>query len=461
MMHSEIWQNRWAALDGAIQGVIDTFPLLEGDPEKDAWQITLKSTLECLKAFGRKQFDFFDNGFKGNKPLVQSPKYKAEYALRNTLDQIAYDVSALQRARNQRSNLATPQERDVLALADKLGYKALLPVIGKRLLRETTVITYFQKAPTVRIVPYAPIALIGIPYTCLDIENNGRDFLSIPHEIGHYIFWHAKIEENGVPLNAWLRSQVPTQPAWRFAWLEEIFADVYGSLIAGPVIVADFQELLYDNLNLDEDDGDHPAAILRPFIYTDTLRQFSNFGFFKKAPDDLDEKWRDKLSERNCKNEFKPKGTSSNAAAITAEKAREQIEQVINTILTALQPIFPQKQDDVWSDDISEPDTLFEQFYDKHLKSDDATKAERTAKVATTTDNLPPTLIVTAPSIIATPNDVPRPLEWQIGDTITQWLDFFNSASDNGLKLLPTTWNALLDGSGWAAGGPEMDSDPK
>ncbi len=454
-MQPRIWENRWKALDDAIQDVLSTFPT-----EKTAWEITLESALKCLKAFGKTQFDFFHDGFNNNT-LVQSPKYRAEHALRNTLDQIAFDLSALQRARYQRSNLATDTERKALELADKLAYKALKPVIDGGLLgdlKDTAVITYFKKASSVRVVPYAPLALIGIPYTCLDPANNARDFLAIPHEIGHYVFWHAKTKNGSVPLNAWLRSQVPTEPAWRFAWLEEIFADVYGTLIAGPVIAADFQELLSDNLDFDEDDGRHPVAALRPHIYTDTLSKFDSFQI---AAYGLEEQWKKRLKKRGSKKAFQPKGATPDTKSIPIEKAREKLAEVIELIVDdILGDVTSNIEANAWSGNLSNPETLFQNFHNAHLADPGPTAAPSL---------LPPTLVArdkttassTSASVMAASVNIPRPLDWEVGETTTHWLKFFSLAQANGVKLMPTTWSALLDGGGWAAGGPETDSDPK
>jgi hypothetical protein len=60
---------------------------------------------------------------------------------------------------------------------------------------------------------------------------------------------------------------------------EEIFADVYSALIAGPLTGLSSQFYL-DQLSqdeLEEDDSDHPVSAIRPFIYADTLAAMEKF----------------------------------------------------------------------------------------------------------------------------------------------------------------------------------------
>ena len=444
-----VWQKRWHALEQAIEDVMNSFPEKLAN-KKGEWQVTLESTLQCLQAFGEKQFNFFQNGFKQDGWLVDSPRYKAEYALRSTLDQIAFDLTVLQRARNQRLEVIARDAEfqmltgpEALALADKLAYKALKPAIDSGLLQETTVITYFQKSAHVRIVPYAPIALIGIPYTCIDTENNARDYLAIPHEAGHYVYWHSKL--NGTRINALLRSIMPAEPLWRLGWLEEIFADVYGCLVAGPMLTLDFQELLSDNLSLFEDDGEHPVAAIRPFLYTDILRALKDEEqqlLFPNAPDRLDEKWQQLRALRENRQSFKPRRDQS-GSEVQLDETRKLIKETANMILTALQPVLPRQATETWSGDSADPGT--------HLY-----QAFKTAVLDQLTD-MPPRLLAmkdkAAQEALSCPNDI----LWNPGDSSLEWFELFNSAQRNGLKLLPETWNTLLEGGGWAAGGPETD----
>ncbi|MBK8051684.1 MAG: hypothetical protein IPK16_34110 [Anaerolineales bacterium] len=58
---------------------------------------------------------------------------------------------------------------------------------------------------------------------------------------------------------------------------EEVFADVYGVLIAGPAAVLAMQAMVMANLpaRLTVDDGDHPAPILRPALMSAVLHEMA------------------------------------------------------------------------------------------------------------------------------------------------------------------------------------------
>ena len=87
-------------------------------------------------------------------------------------------------------------------------------------------------------------------------------------------------------------------------WLEELFCDAYGCLIAGPINVLGFQTLLsdeqYENDHLHR--GKHPIAALRPFILSEMLREMNRRGTanYASAPDLLDAHWHFSPNCRNC-----------------------------------------------------------------------------------------------------------------------------------------------------------------
>ncbi|KAA3664374.1 MAG: hypothetical protein DWQ04_06035 [Chloroflexi bacterium] len=447
----EIWQARFNVLNKSI----DEMKLAIDGKDGDDWEITIKSALALLQDFGKKQFDFFYLGFQ-NGALIDSPHLRAEYALRRTLDQISFDLEVLQRAHNQRLlNDQNEQMVKTLALADKLAYLALKPAIDAELLENTAVITYFQKSANVRVVPYGPVAIIGIPYTCVDWDNNARDFLAIAHEVGHYVYWHAKKgnPRTGTSLRALLRSEISADPPWRTAWLEEIFADVYGALIAGPAIALDFQELLYDNYDLLEDDGEHPVSAIRPYLYTEVLQAMKDaYGkqLFSKAPAALEKKWKKLLrDQRGNPGQFKPNHRYSDSTTVSLYRARTKVKEVANVSLSLLKSVLPHAEASLWSTDSKNPSnemyqTFKAEILDKLAEADSRFNAPRLVAEPISKGVLIP---VTDENII----------KWTIGDALVKWFTFFADAQEKGLTLLPETWSTLLNGSGWAVGGPDAD----
>jgi hypothetical protein len=244
---------------------------------------TLAATTHRLWQFATDILYFFNAGFTSGK--LESKEYPPNNVYAILLNQIAIDIEVIRRAADQRITSGSIEMKKRLKEADKLAWLALQKAVGsdKPLEPGTTVVTYFQKSPAVRVIPYANVALIGIPFTCVD---EPRDLLATPHEVGHYIYWHAR---NSVPAPVGrayfffcavvdqavdrLRDLItPGRPEfanWCLRWLEELCADVYGCWTAGPVSALTLQDNQKNRAvsEFAETDGEHPAPVLRP--YTD------------------------------------------------------------------------------------------------------------------------------------------------------------------------------------------------
>jgi len=340
---SPIWLTRWQALEKALNST-------------DIQDTTLNSMLTCLKAFGEDQIQFFYDGFNNGR-LLPSMYHPAEHVLSATLAQVSYDLSAIRQAADQRR---TPELKATLKKADQLAQNALNLAIEKGLLKAGTVVTYFDKSPFIRVIPYAPVALVGIPYTALE---SPRDLLAIPHEIGHYVYHHA------TGLGAKLHTQIPLDPPWYNHWLEEIFADIYGCLVAGPVIGLDFQDLLLDNASeqFTEDDGEHPIDAIRPFIYIKVLEKLG----FNNAAEALEGRWESYRMQRNYPESFVPYGSDDE---IDLDYLREKTEDVTSYLLAYLMNEFNLSPNTYWSNDLADSSsnvdslyTLFEEWANQPL----------------------------------------------------------------------------------------------
>lgn len=88
-----------------------------------------------------------------------------------------------------------------------------------------------------------PIPVIGIPWFQIQHLPEG---LVIGHEVGHIVRQDFGLEARTLELlNDGMRGRVPDerQKAWR-EWLDEIFADVYGTLAGGPAFVESLIDFL-------------------------------------------------------------------------------------------------------------------------------------------------------------------------------------------------------------------------
>jgi len=420
MLDTAVWKTRWQGLDDTLQEMDRDYSKLK--------TTTFRALAACLQAFGKDQFDFFLEGFDTNR-LLPSAQYPAENILRATLDQISFDVTAVQLAVDQRvDGSATMQQ--ALTKADALAQAALTPGSRAGLIQAAVAVTYFNKATNIRVIPYAPVALVGLPFTCITAT---QDFLAIPHEVGHYVYRH------GQGLAAALAARLrPALPAWATGWLEEIFADVYGVLVAGPVIGLDFQDLLLDNpiASLTEDDGDHPADAVRPFIYTRLLQQLG----YKRAATALETRWQNALAARGNPHTLRLLDGSSD---ILLAAAREVVEETAVTILNYLTDQSGMKATAVWSDDLASAQTDPESLYTAFSTWLNTNPAAPVQQLKVQGDEA---------FVAGGEGDNRR----RLGETQT-WRDWFKAQSRaNPQDALPTAvWTEIFTAGGWPVKGPD------
>jgi hypothetical protein len=304
-----VWEERWQALANTMDALAAQYSAV---PEPFPRRETLVELVKRLRAFGDMQFHFFRCGFDPAfaEPILEiSDEFPPGYVLSMILDQIAYDLEVIQRAADSHmlaSSAAlgrppsSPYMQDTLNLADRLAYEYIRRAKGSELITEdetdkTTVLTYFQKSPSIRITPYAPVALVGIPYTAISLSSR-HDLLVTPHEIGHYVYWHGTLPKNGPVFR---NLKVPDVPIWAKRWIEEIFADVFGCLCAGAPTALSSQDLALQS-TLDsffEDDEDHPVPALRPYVYFKTLAARGKDEIAQLA-EELKQRWEGSWNER-------------------------------------------------------------------------------------------------------------------------------------------------------------------
>ncbi len=330
-----IWKKRWEAIDNAI-GIIEA-RYKQGELGSLRFS-TIADLLGNLREFASRQFHFFYDGFGARKvfdlhPIPQDdatfsmPKYVighdiVDHVFLVTMNQIAEDIAVIQRASEQRDRsalgltLGRSSQQDIffaLGETDRLALSVL------RALRvfipngDTTAITYFHKSANVRVIPYMPVAMIGLPMTAVGInsripdekdeeaskeeqtDSSGviEDLLAIPHEVGHYLYWNGEIQ--GQKFYRLLAALLP--PAEVQHWVEEIFADVVSCLVGGPAVTRSFMELLLGSIGarFTSTSDVHPTPALRPYLYFKTLRRMGRL----EIADELQKVWEDNLKDRH------------------------------------------------------------------------------------------------------------------------------------------------------------------
>lgn len=502
----QLWEDRYCAVRRRITLLHEQ--VKAGGPGPVPRQETFDVLLPKFRDFADSQFNFHYHGFNPRAGagfrLEPSIRYPEDFVLQGILDQVAFDVKVLEGAWYQRV-LANHDNatKETLETADKLAYLALLPAIWHKLLpyddggtnpleKELTVLTYFQKAPNIRVVPYAAVALVGIPFTTAaeydsgrSAAGNARDLLAIPHEMGHYVYGHG-LNANG-RLQVALQHVLQGKPDWLLTWAEEIFADAYGCFIAGPVMARDFQDLMRDNdvSSLLVDDGEHPMPVLRPLLYCDALKIFAEHVYGKGAAEqsdlwafaqEADERWMAHLGHRG-----------EEEIGERREVIKAAIEAAFDLlVLVAPSPVSLER---LWSvlDSNSSPEAQYNDAYDAfHDDLIDASqdglfervKRHAPQAAAGAGEPWPPEL----DESWKTPLDRMPALNWlrEIRDRhrgpkpcaergeaeaeAESVPDSTGSGSGPGSagKLIPAeVWTLVASMHGWATNGPESDPDPR
>jgi hypothetical protein len=331
--------------------------------------------LHCLGAFAAKQFTLFDKGF-ANGWLAPDKEFPPAFLLEATARQVGHDIDVLLRTVGQRdAENTTAAMRDTLAQADRLAAAALLPAVRHQLIEETAVLTYFEKAPTVRLLPYAPLALIGIDLTA--IHDTPR-LLAIAHEAGHHVYRQMTVnyatevdEQVAERMAARLAAPAAEEaqpPAWLLAWEEEIFADVYSVLVAGPVAGLSIQAMLMAEIPalLLYDDADHPLGALRPEIAVLVLQKLAALdrnaaARLQTSADRLAGQWRGYLAEHNIGESFTP---ADGGAPVALTEARRHLDAHIDALLRdELAPLAAAARPERWSKGLADAATPLAELY--------------------------------------------------------------------------------------------------
>ncbi len=483
----QFYYAQWKALDAYITALASRYTQ-QDFPRKSTVQYLLKG----LQVFAAGQFNFFYRGFGGGDSkhpgsyLVLEPneEFPPEYVLTAIIDQIGHDLEVIQRAADQRI-MGDRHIQETLANADKLAWSAVKPAVDYAVVEEaTTVLTYFHKAAEFYRIPYAQVAMIAIPFTCTSTDDH-RDFLAIPHEAGHYIFRHSidKAQHTRDDLLQSLEDKYQDYKGWIKGIFEETFADIYGCLIAGPVMALDIQELALATSEREfvNGDGKHPNPVLRPYVYADVLQNDKVYQLTKKSHCDwrpigqeLAALWDNTLVSRGGKSKFAiPRiSESTDGSLVTIQRDHHEIETarhqgpldatikavvdaILDQILKYIKDREPASQSGDWAGWSGKITDRIGDLYAEYKTN----FVHLLAKVKL----LPPE---------ADPDSVPDGAEDQDGTT-QLWRDWVKDKLKDGWppkepmgsgelkdpdKMTKGTWGYVLRADGWTTGGPDNDA---
>ncbi|MCA9962837.1 MAG: phage tail tape measure protein [Anaerolineales bacterium] len=340
-------------------------------------------------------FPKFEKRLVNGKNRLQ--KFSIDYVFRLFLEQVSIDVNLIQLALQQRQlnkqNKIT-QQGFALQAAQVIAMNAIWPAINEEdgFTEDTNVICYLQNGVDIRLIPYHNVMLIGIPYgvMCQDGKWLAIDYLAIPHEIGHHLFWFKRTHESENlrqklikklweidELKAGLATIMAQQTEgiepefkslqkhqWYFRWLEEIFADAFGCRIAGPISVLSFQELLASGSPTAHESHDHvhPIPALRPFIQTELLSKMGQISEPQK--DKLNESWsqwvqthwgRWLTAASIAEQTFELDGQDS---SLTGKEILKRLEPVLTIVAEQIMALIPADKHPNWTQDWDHSDTI-------------------------------------------------------------------------------------------------------
>ncbi|MEM7028049.1 MAG: hypothetical protein AAF629_00550 [Chloroflexota bacterium] len=357
--------------------------------------------------------------------------YPPEHIINTVMQQSVIDINMVHQSINQRMKYDENMEQlQTLYDADILAHHALAPARTAGFLPEMTlIITHLQERALARTNPYYPSLFLGLPYLTGPFElGAGLDYLVIPHEVGHLLYRNGQTQDQqGVQQ---VLTKKITSFGWIGRWAEELFADYYGCLIAGPISVLGFQEMLIDDsyAQFEADSPRHPIPQLRPLIQSRMLRKIN--AAYGPAADRLDARWRDAMQGRGksgtnvLKETFVIRGTNQ---TVTGQAILEKADQVIDVITQLLQPL----NADAWSGDFTtdvESINSFNQY---------------------AVDTLLKPLPATTP-----------PETHTFLDRVQAFHQAFVSATNGSKSMKLSDWEDLIFVASWSTGGGEKDSGP-
>ncbi len=350
----ENFKKHVKSLDGVQDAVIDILPNLLGSfgggkpKDEDDLLGLVKFKFEETQLYNLRTLSLNQKTFVNNRlrQCVTAVLQKINNNDNNALDEIALirksfqniaaDIEIVQRAIVQRVHeinddgkyvpsmqASALQITDMLALLALRPFQHLLPTKS-----DITPITFFSQETHIQSLPYGDnVVLIGIRYDQVlqNLEDDKTpppfELLAIPHEIGHYIYQRADLKDQRTLLQKivtkefglakWLApsgeeglnfkdvsAALPIDARHR-QWCEEIFADICGCIVAGPLAALSLLSILVsraDDKNRSSD-GEHPTGILRPFILKEILvalnQQQPQRYPFNAAAEDMIAVWQD------------------------------------------------------------------------------------------------------------------------------------------------------------------------
>jgi len=217
--------------------------------------------------------------------------------------QVARDLEIIERVAHQRA-WGSLEMQDSLRHTDHIARVTLMNA-QNWFSEEIYPLTYFAHRFEARVLPYAPVVLLGLPYQnyvqAKDSFSDFRILLSFPQLIGWVVLQRARTAEPDRPyLRKTLRERLSRRtPSWCLGWAEWALASVYATKLSGPLAALYAQDaaLQLTNINLTRSTTVQPAPLMAIQFH---IRALYRLGLGDWAAS-LQERWNRKLAERQVK----------------------------------------------------------------------------------------------------------------------------------------------------------------
>jgi hypothetical protein len=216
-------------------------------------------------------------------------------------------------------------------------------------------------------------------------------------------------------------------------WLEEIFSDVYSCFVAGTVVGLSGHDLHLDYLPavFTEDDGEHPARAIRPFI---NLKTFELLDTYREETAALYARWSVKLSAFGNPGSFQLKPNGSPEKSKELEQGKIDLENIVIIILEEMVKV----EKASWSKPLQQGDhpvDLYKRFANEVY--DDNSPLHRSKFEALQRKDT---------------SDVRNSASWLYG---------LRQLKDTTRPQPASLWTIVMNADGWGSGGGESDGNSK
>ncbi len=244
----------------------------------DQQQQALAQIIGDFLSFAHAYFNYFTTS-------CDSDQHRRDLAF--VLKRLQREAELLLRASQQR--LRPSAYQPYLQHADQRALRIYAQFTGFKPCANVVPIIYVEKLFSIRRCLYSNRGVPLLAIQMLTLKDPDQQEGIIAHEMGHFIYWNTsqlgafpkiqqqveqavlKVFTRDQESFAALNTQVKAAKFW-IGWIEEIIADIFATLMAGPrYVVSSLKRIADEGDYLTSSDPTHPCTYLRPLIALEAL----------------------------------------------------------------------------------------------------------------------------------------------------------------------------------------------